>query len=287
MTPAEDLVGRLGGRWHGSYGVARCPAHDDGSPSLSIRDGERAVLLKCHAGCDQRDILLALRGKRLSPREVGFERGKPFRPRRSEKDRHYLISIWRACRPINGTAAEHYLRNRGIEKELPASLSFHPALKHTDTGLLLPAMVAAVQAPDRTIFGLHRTFLCFDGRDKASVSHPRKMLGQVTTGAVRLAAAGPEIAVGEGIETCLSFMQATGLPTWAALSANGLSAIVLPPLPVAATVHVLVDLDPAGERASLFAANRFHREGRKVKLERPLAGKDVNDALRGVACVSR
>ncbi len=26
---AESLTRALGGRWHGSYGTARCPAHDD------------------------------------------------------------------------------------------------------------------------------------------------------------------------------------------------------------------------------------------------------------------
>jgi hypothetical protein len=45
MTPAERLTTCLGGRWHGHYGTAKCPAHDDHEPSLSIRDGERAPLL--------------------------------------------------------------------------------------------------------------------------------------------------------------------------------------------------------------------------------------------------
>ena len=34
--------------------MARCPAHDDLSPSLSIRAGsDGKVLVRCHAGCDQ------------------------------------------------------------------------------------------------------------------------------------------------------------------------------------------------------------------------------------------
>ena len=50
---AETLTRALGGRWHGSYGTARCPAHDDSSPSLSIKDGrEGRVLLHCFAGCE-------------------------------------------------------------------------------------------------------------------------------------------------------------------------------------------------------------------------------------------
>lgn len=39
--------------------IARCPAHQDGTPSLSITEvnsGER-VLIHCHAGCGALDIL--------------------------------------------------------------------------------------------------------------------------------------------------------------------------------------------------------------------------------------
>ncbi|CAN5158876.1 hypothetical protein BH24PSE2_BH24PSE2_17520 [soil metagenome] len=49
------------GRW-----IAACPAHEDRSPSLSIRevDGEK-ILLHCFAGCDVEAVLHAL-GLRMS-----------------------------------------------------------------------------------------------------------------------------------------------------------------------------------------------------------------------------
>lgn len=37
--------------------MARCPCHDDRKQSLSIGGGEKGVVLKCHAGCDTRDII--------------------------------------------------------------------------------------------------------------------------------------------------------------------------------------------------------------------------------------
>jgi hypothetical protein len=55
---------------------------------------------------------------------------------------------------------------------------------------------------------------------------------------------------------------------------------VLPPLPLAGTVYLLVDLDEAGEHATRIAAERLSREGRKVKLAWPVRGNDFNDALR-------
>lgn len=37
--------------------LARCPAHHDRSPSLSIREGDKMVLVHCFAGCETADIL--------------------------------------------------------------------------------------------------------------------------------------------------------------------------------------------------------------------------------------
>ena len=38
---AETIATALGGRKAGGAWMARCPAHDDRKPSLSIRDGEK------------------------------------------------------------------------------------------------------------------------------------------------------------------------------------------------------------------------------------------------------
>lgn len=45
---------------NGSY-MACCPAHDDRSPSLSIKDnGDGRIMLKCFAGCETIDILQSI-----------------------------------------------------------------------------------------------------------------------------------------------------------------------------------------------------------------------------------
>tara|TARA_R110001592_G_scaffold203900_1_gene453835 strand:+ start:1964 stop:2278 length:315 start_codon:yes stop_codon:yes gene_type:complete len=36
--------------------MARCPAHDDSTPSLDIKDGDKGLLLHCYAGCEFSDI---------------------------------------------------------------------------------------------------------------------------------------------------------------------------------------------------------------------------------------
>lgn len=63
---ADDVLAmvldRLDGvRSQAGYWMARCPAHDDTSPSLSVGRGtSQPVILKCHAGCEPVDILAAI-----------------------------------------------------------------------------------------------------------------------------------------------------------------------------------------------------------------------------------
>ena len=174
---------------------------------------------------------------------------------------------------------EKYLAGRGLMMPSPASIRFAPSLWHGPSRQEWPAMIAAVQAPDGAIRGVHRTYLAKDGAAKAPISPAKMMLGDCMAGAVRFANAGAELAIAEGIETALSFQQMTGVATWAALLTSGVKSVVLPPLPLAQTVFLIVDADPAGEACCNFAAQRFVAEGRRVKLARPTRGKDMNDVV--------
>jgi hypothetical protein len=72
---AETIARALGGRKSGRGWSARCPAHDDRTPSLSLRDGESGrVLVHCHAGCDQGAVIDALRARGLWPETIRPDR---------------------------------------------------------------------------------------------------------------------------------------------------------------------------------------------------------------------
>jgi hypothetical protein len=103
-------------------------------------------------------------------------------------------------------------------------------------------------------------------------------LGSCAGTAIRLAPLAEEIAVGEGIETTLSWMQATNMPGWAAGSTPGLRRLALPA--EVRSVVILIDGDSAGEAAARVASARWLGEGRRVRLARAPAGKDFNDLLR-------
>ena len=126
---------------------------------------------------------------------------------------------------------------------------------------------------------IHRTFLARNGDGKAPVEPQKMMLGPCRGAAVRLAPATAALMVGEGIETCLAAMQATGRPAWAALSTSGLRSLELPA--DVKEIIILADGDDAGEQAALTAAMRWKCEGRTVRIARPPRGMDFNDLLLG------
>lgn len=191
---------------------------------------------------------------------------------------HYALRIWNDARPAADTALETYLRSRLITHSPPDALRFAPRLWHKASRAFWPAMVAVVTrgADDKPI-AIHRTFLKADGSGKAPVEPQKMMLGPCRSGAVRLAVADDFVMVGEGIETCLAVMQATGLPAWAALSTSGLLSLDLPEH--IRRVTLLADGDEPGEQAAMRTGARWKSEGREVRIARPPRGKDFADLL--------
>lgn len=285
---AETLARALGGRRTGSHWMAPCPTHEDRDPSLSIKDAnDGKVLVHCHAGCDQSVVIDELRSRGLwdsagdychQPATIQSSTASKAPPHDGDRTAAAL-RLWRASSPAVGTPVETYLRSRGINLAAPDAVRFHPRLKHPGGGTW-PGMVALVaRGADGEPLAIHRTFLARDGAGKAPVIPQKMMLGPCRGGAVRLAVPTGKLMVGEGIETCLAAIQATGLPAWAALSTSGLRTL---PLPAEIDeVIVLADGDDPGEAAALEAARRWKREGRTVRIARPPTGMDFNDVLLG------
>jgi putative DNA primase/helicase len=139
-------------------------------------------------------------------------------------------------------------------------------------------MIARVEHVEHGPVAVHRSFLAIDGSGKATLDPVRMCHGPVGGAAVRLAPAGSVLAIAEGIETAISYMQATGTPTWAALSARGIRALVLPEN--TREVVIAADPDPVGIMAAHAAARRWICEGRRVSIVRPPLGRDFNDLAR-------
>jgi ABC-type dipeptide/oligopeptide/nickel transport system ATPase component len=79
----EDIARALGNGKESKVAdgwITRCPAHDDGKASLSIRSPHGKILFKCHAGCTQQEVMKALQELDLWPKKEASEAWRPIRP---------------------------------------------------------------------------------------------------------------------------------------------------------------------------------------------------------------
>ncbi|WFU74209.1 toprim domain-containing protein [Bradyrhizobium sp. CB2312] len=189
--------------------------------------------------------------------------------------------------PIEGTAVEKYLQRRGIARaHHGGSLRFHPRCYYrpdedspTETW---PAMIGCVTNLEGRITGAHRTWLDPDGFDrirlgKAPVGTPRRAMGDLLGNAVRFGVVDDVLAAGEGIETMLSLRYVLPtMPMAAALSANHLSAMLLPC--GLRRLYIARDEDAAGDAAQATLIQRAEEAGIEAIALSPRLG-DFNEDL--------
>lgn len=273
-----DLAGqfRLARRTYGYSG--NCPACGYADAFTVRMLGDRPVL-HCFNGCDRNTLHATARAALGSgwtppprPNAALVQRNQQARQDRAQR-------LWQRSLPCRGTLAETYLTRRGISSVASSNaLRFQPDCSHA-SGSRHPALVAAVRDATGALVAVQRTYLSRDGR-KAPLDPARTALGPVWHAAVQLDPCGPELVVGEGMESTASAGYLLGMPAWAALSAGNLERGLVLPANVRRVV-IAVDHDPAGQRAAQAAAQRWRREQRTVHLATPdRPGTDFNDLLQ-------
>jgi len=275
-TRGRSLFVRLSGPDHGKGAAGKW------TDAATGEHGDLLDLIALNRGLDRlRDTLdearafLALPPAPLSPRldRLPAPRGSPESARR----------LYAMSRPITGTLAQTYLLSRGIATACDGDpLRFHPRCYYrpdedspTETW---PALIAAVTDLGGTITGAHRTWLDPSGHDKAPIASPRRAMGHLLGHGVRFGVAADVMAAGEGIETMLSLrVIMPTLPIVAALSANHLAALLLPP--TLRRLYVARDADPAGDAAMASLCNRAEAAGIEPFVLSPCFD-DFNEDLR-------
>ena len=110
-----DLAQRLDAKRNGQGWVARCPAHDDKKPSLSIAEGrDGRALIKCHAGCSIDEVLAAagLTKKDLFPESTRRQSGN------GATSKPAATFDWQKCnRAFTDKHIEHIAQWRGYSRE--------------------------------------------------------------------------------------------------------------------------------------------------------------------------
>lgn len=278
---ARRLCESRGGRWSGIKGMARCPAHDDRTPSLGVTLGRHAILFHCFAGCDQASVIEAFKREGTAPASL-FSGPYVERCENAVGTRalsRSALRIWSDTSPLQASPAKDYLEARGITASSSA-LRYHPRTPLGPKGRaqFLPAMIAAVCLDEGPI-AIHRTYLGLNEPSLAAFEKPKRALGALRSAAVRLF---PPIqgalGIAEGIESALSARALTRVPCWATLGNERFSLVSIPES--VTELHLFVDYDGGGDLAAERALQAQAREGRTIHVRRPSRrGTDWNDEL--------
>lgn len=251
-----DIVGALGGTWSGLVAMCRCPAHADTDPSLSIRQGDRSILVTCFAGCRREDVLRALRrvrpGRRYDPPLATTSGGTAN-----------VARIWEQAGSVGGTLAERYLDRRGLPVAL-VDIRFHPPCPYLPKPktVFLPALLVAVRDAG-TLVAIQRIFL-----HSTTAAHIRKvMLGRPLAGAWRGGGVANTLAIAEGFETAAAFTMVNMIPCWASLGARRLDQLIIPE--TVTTLLIAEDNDAEGRCAAAKAQRRYARPNLCIRRHPP------------------
>ncbi|MGN1290252.1 MAG: toprim domain-containing protein [Bradyrhizobium sp.] len=263
-TPGQSLYVRLSGERAGRWTDGATAQHGDLLDLIALNRG-----LGFRAALDEAQAFLCLAVVPVWPREPPAPSGSPDAARR----------LFAASKPIRGTLAERYLRDRSIVLPPDASaLRFHPRCYYRGPAgrQEWPALIAAVTDLDGAITGTHRTWLDPAG-GKAPVDQPRRAMGHLIGNAVRFGAVCDTLTAAEGIETALALKTVIpDMPVAAALSATHLAALILAsPL---RRLYVARDNDEAGRFALERLRERFQASAIDIRALVPKA-EDFNADL--------
>lgn len=265
-----------------------CPFHDDANASFKVENGryycfgcgakgDAIEWLRATAGLQFRDAVAALTGGDIpkAPRTV---------VRNAETVKREIVAKVREARAI---WVSHNLKGlekvrRYLSQGRCIASPDNPSIRGIEAfayqrWVMLPAMVAAIVSGSRELIGVQVTVLDPAKPCKASVATPRKTLGRLGDGAVRLAAAGDVLGLAEGVETGLSAMQLSGVPVWCCLGAARMHQVAIPK--TVRELHIFGDDDGPGLDAMERTAAKHRR--RRVVLRLPPEGcNDWNDYSR-------
>ncbi len=254
-----DIVAALRGRWHGSYAMCLCPAHADATPSLSVRQGQRSILVHCFAGCDNADVLRAI--GQLGPRAHA-----PMPTFAEANTAPNIQWIWDNSKGLRGTIGETYLRLRNLPTDLP-DVRFHPRCPfgRKPRTKFKPALIVAVRLGSK-LAAIQRIALNPGGRGHAG----KFMLGSPGQAAWSPPFKGHTLALAEGMEDAAAYSTLRGIPCWSSLGDQRIGQLRIPR--AVTDLRIATDNDKAGQSAAERAMEAHAATGRTISRDRPPPG---------------
>ena len=255
----------------GTYICGQCGAGDGMALAMAFTGREYRDV------ADEIDTLLG---------NTKFEPDKPKPQMTDAQRRDALREVYTASAPIQqGDLAATYLEARGVgEITYPNALRFASALRDGDGGVR-PAMVALVgrHGEDR-MDTIHRTYLRPDGKAKAEMAAPRKLMpGPIPDGACVMLSdwtGSGTLGIAEGIETAMSASALYDVPVWAAINSTMLAKWTPPDGCDEVVIFSDNDAKFGGQAAAYALAHRLAVKGLDVHVKVPdVVGEDFNDVL--------
>lgn len=276
LPQASDVARAIGAKRHASGWIAKCPAHEDTRPSLTIRDGRNGLLLHCWAGCDFRDIARALESI-CGTDEPYTPSNKPAQPQRGSGGTlgavQAALRIWEAAGPLCDVS-QLYLERRGI-LSAPGVASLRSShLQHPETKETTPAIIVPRHNSRRQVIGIQRIFLDDADATKYRDGQAKMSLGD---GGVAMLSAPLDgvILLAEGPETALSAELLFHRPAWACCGGFPQRKTELPGV---AKVLLILDNDASGNSAKKAAAFADANKEYEIRTWTPKKVKyDAND----------
>ncbi len=182
--------------------------------------------------------------------------------------------IWLEAKGIDAQdvhAGAKYFDERGLTFIETDNVRFHSSAKYFEDQKVVahcPCLVIRISDSNEKFIGIQQIFLDEDG-NKAPVASPKKILGKTTDGRIILGSQSDVIAIAEGIETAMAVYLATGITTYACVSANGLRNFSLPANVTEVHIFGDNDLNGVGQGAAFEAASKIAKKKTKVFVHIP------------------
>lgn len=270
-APVENIVSRLHAKRAGKGWLAKCPAHDDRDPSLTINEGaDGRALVYCQAGCPLEAVLsaLGLTKKDLFPQSVlPKSRGNRGPSLRSQS------LDWQSC--VDAFTEEHLER---LAKWRGYSVEFCSWLKQNGfVGLYDGCIGFPVQDHTGKTVAVH-----YRRKDGSWRYYPQGT--KVRPLVVRELIAGEPVHIFESQWCGFDYLDKSGERNGVIVTrgaSNG--ALVAGLIPEGSTAYLWTQNDSAGEKWQKDICTNTKAAIKRVKIPTPY--KDLNDWTRAGATV--
>jgi hypothetical protein len=280
-----EIVEHLSARRNGQGWQAKCPAHQDHEPSLSIKEGpDGRTLLHCHAGCSTDSVLssLGLKHRDLFPADSSrFSLITPYKDVRSEKPRengsdngekpHAACFDWETCvAAFTRIDCEKLSSSRGYSPDFCSWLHSQKLV-----GLCEGCVAFPVHDRAENVVGAH----CRSEDGSWFYSPKGTKAAPLVVGEL---IAGERVLVFESQWDAFDFIDKSGerdgiIITRGASNGAFVSAII----PEGSTVYMFTQNDPPAEKWQKVICTSIKAKVKRVTIPAPY--KDLNDWLRAGA----